>query len=1372
MNKLKDICKGNRFTASLHTHVRSLYDADIGAKKLCEAIGSMGGKGCAITDHGVVSAIEDYRTVFSANELKLIPGCELYIDGGILGRQHLVVLAVNDNGWKGICKIVTEANKTLDGSFPVISQERLFDIVKLYRGDIIALSACMQGVICNIFRLNNHVNQEIGKIRRKQEKYLHPESKHISNAQIAVEKAKKELEEAITKRDNTKVIAEQRFAKREKAVASLETKGDEEAVKLRKDLEADKKAAQEAKILLPEVKSAVDKQRKLLSQAEKKKTEVTESVNMFLSYENQILELSKELKREDELFVLANETAKKYQEAFGQECFYAEMQYHGIKEEEQCFKKTAKLAKELHIPFVATNDVHILADNEEERLKRQVLKSLRFGKKFEEEEVGDSELYLKDNYTLAESLLKILPEDVVEESIGNIDTIFDRCNVNFCTEKHYPKFSQTEDANKLLEKEVQKGILWRFPKGMDEEHQKRLAYELPIIQSMGYADYHLIVKDFLEYGRLLGYVPKKRLPEVPYSIPELKEFIKENGWKNPGYMIGPGRGSAVGSLVCYLLGITALDPLKYDLLFERFLNPERISMPDIDSDIGATTRPYVIRYVQKKYGEMAVCGIMTTTMQAPKGSIGIAAKFYGLKKCGEAMTSLGRSIAKDVPVAVGVSFSTKVTKAGNVAEEGDENTLELSKYLMKKYEANKDAIEIISWAIILEGTFTAYGAHAAGIVISDNNDVSEYLPLRMNNGMFTTQCDMIQVEDNGLLKFDFLGLKTLDIITETMRMIEENHGIIIDPYKIDLTDAKVYKEILASGKTKSVFQLESDGMRTMLKRFKPTCFEDLIILVSMYRPGPLQYLDGVIDVKNGKIPMTFLCPELEAILGKTYGAIVYQEQVMQIFQSLAGYTLGGADQVRRYMSKKKADKLALERDSFIWGDKERCIKGCIANGISEETAIKLFEQMSEFAKYAFNKSHAAVYAFNAYITAWLKCYYPAEFFASALNWAETKKISGLMYEAISCDVKVYAPDVNLSGKEFYVPDGSIRFGLSSVAGVKDHADEIIEERTNGEFSSLKDFCLRVRPNAAVINNLIAAGAFDCFGSNRKAMQSIPIELSDVVSKRTKKASFVASAEYVLPHIESFTSNDELIKYQTDAGFKAELKELTTSDKLKKRIENAKNALANMDKEISLIRLHDCKEDKTERMAEERKFLGMYVTQHPMDFYPKATELNVPLIADIKEETRAIYGVITNLSIKGRKKDGAKMAFFTLEDKSGSIDVAVFTSAYAVHNSKIAEGNVVKLTGIFNAEEREEGEIKLTFFAENVKMVSEKLPSYMMHVSSYAVFHLEYEDTFKETYADEKGHPFLIFDKAMDEIREMNYRVSESAKKLPNVKEVY
>lgn len=1357
-----------KFTASLHTHVRSLFDAEIDPNKLCERIKELGGKGCAITDHGVLSSIEDFKTVFADNDLKMIPGVELYVNGGILGRLHLVLLAKNDNGYKGICKIVTESNKTMENDFPVISKERLFELMDGYKGDIVAMSACIAGVICSIYLLNDKVEKKISSLRAKQAAYYAPDSNEKASSDAVLANCQFEYDERIRERDITKAKAEQKFTKREKAIEKLKANG-QPYEEQEKDLLKDKAEAKIAVKNLDNCKKAVEDAKKSLSNAKKVNKEVNESIDKWDYYETQINVLKKELKTGDELDKLAESEIKLYLDAFGKDDFYAEVQNHGIKEEALCFPALANIAKKLGISVVATNDVHILTNSEDDVLKRCLLKTLRYGNQFMDVEAGDTELYLKDNYELFESLVKILPEAICVEAINNIDEIFEKCNVEFKIEKHYPKFSQTEDANKLLREAVVEGVKWRFPDGMSKEYRDRLEYEMGIIESMGYADYHLVVKDFLEYGRLMGYVPNDKIDEAPLTIPELKDYIAKNGWKNQGLTIGPGRGSAAGSLVCFCLGITNLDPIKYGLLFERFLNPERISMPDIDSDIANLIRPKVIEFVKNKYGEMAVCAIMTKQIEAPKGALRTCSKFYSLKKYNseDKFSSLAGELSKSVPNDVGTSFKTLVDENGAVVSEDGKP---LKDYLMSVYKDNKDAVEIIKWASILEGSMFAYSAHAAGIVISDNSDISDYIPLRWNDGieMFTTQCDMVQVEDNGLLKFDFLGLKTLDILTGALRMIEQNHGIIIDPLKIDVEDPKVYAEIFALGKTNSVFQFESAGMKSMLKRFKPTSFEDLIILVSMFRPGPLQYLDGVIDVKNGRKEMTFLCPQLESILGKTYGAIVYQEQVMEICQKLAGYTLGGADTVRRYMSKKKKDKLAHERDKFV--------EGCAVNGIESDVANTLFDQMEAFARYAFNKSHAAVYAFTAYLTAWFKLYYPAEFFASALNWADKKpKIIGLMYEAQNFGVKVCAPSVNNPHKTFDVINGDIYFGLSSISGVKDQADGIIEYVTaNGSFSDLKDFLLNLNVKINVINNLICSGAFDEFCTNREAIKRYVLETKEVLENIRKKASFIESAKYVLPYVEKSTA-EELIKMQKDNGLSAVIKEPTTVEKLQSRIKNAATTRESLLKTLNSIHLaENCEEDKSARMALEKEYLGAYVTQHPMDFYPESEEVGCEVISELNEDSKTAYGIITNLTIKQRKRDGADMAFFTLEDKTSSIDVCVFVKEYEKNKDRIKEGNVVKLFGEVKIEEAisEEEEDILKFFTKTVEIQTEKSPSLLMKVSSYALFHVMHEQNFIQSFKDDKnGRKLYIYDSINDEIREATYKVSEKILNFGNVTEL-
>lgn len=1269
------------FTAELHLHPQSLYDSDMDPNQLADKIIEMGGKGCAITDHGCVSAIEDFRTVFAEKNLKLVPGCELYVDGGILGRQHCIVLAKDDEGWRGICRMVTRANEVqmeTNGKFPVISESDLFAIARGYQGHIFCLSACMQGVINTVFRSNEIVERNIEKAKAQQEKYISSDDERYKAAVKREADTLAEKDDLTVKRDAARRLANKAFVAAGNKIARMEDGPEKDAMQAQ--LQANMQASEKAKNELPDLMLAVKDAVKAYNAAVKQRKILDESAEKFNTIQKEIDEFTKGLHSEKEQFETAEEKAKEYVDAFGTGFFYIEMQNHGIPAEKECFPKSLQVAHKLNIPIVATNDVHILTGTKEDILKRRTLRSLRFGI-WENNNIGDNELYLKNQEELKEALVKIIPETDADTALANIDVIFDQCNVTFSHGQHYPKF-HSENVNKELLNLIREGYHNRFPngfpKGHEKEYQDRVNHEYQIICKMGYADYHLIVRDYITYGRLLGYFPKELIADAPLTIEGLEEEIKKNGWKNPGYYIGTGRGSAVGSLVCYLIGITNLDPIKYDLLFERFLNPERVSMPDIDVDFGQAIREKCVSYVKNKYGQKAVCGIMTKTMEQAKKAIDTAARFYGMQ-----------DNIKTLPIAADLksmirdpkeTFSTPVDDKGAIACEGG---VPLYTYMQKQVAGDKTKSDILKWAKIMEGSFVGYGAHAAGIVISDNTDVSEYLPLRYNNspkvhGM-TTQCDMVQVEDNGLLKFDFLGLKTCDIITEASKMIERDYGRVINMLTdVDINDAAVYQNIFQTGRTEAVFQFGSPGMKQMLVRFKPETFEDLIILVSMFRPGPLQFLDDVIAVKNGEKPMTFLCPQLKPILGKTYGAITYQEQVMQIFQQLAGYTLGGADMVRRYMSKKKAEKLAKERKAFIYGDPDRKIKGCAANGIKPEIANELFDQMMAFASYAFNKSHAAAYAYNAYLTAWLKYHYSAEFFAAAMNWADnTDELASLMNEARSMGVSVLAPDVNWSDKEFSVADGKIRFGLGAVRSVKNRADGIIEERKNGRYLNLVDFLKRTDTGRSVVDNLIDAGAFDNLmpddSYSRRAIHDYVDKLTDPITKWRNKNKKIQAAEVLLPICN--TMDDEgTIAAQEAAGFTAPpFKTAVKPEKLAKLLESLRVDLEDCDRALMVVQPERMSEDKYDVLEKERELLGLYVSASPLDDILPAKKQEAVTPASVKDTVQKIAPEDddrVNLRVLGyisdiEERQGARVRYwtFTLSDDNGSISCIMFKDAY-------------------------------------------------------------------------------------------------------------
>ena len=1309
-------------TGEIHLHSLDQFDSQNDPEKVAAKLSEMGAEGFVLTQHGVLSAVETMKDAADKYGLKFIPGVETYYSNGVNNNCHLLLIAKDDTGYKAISKAVTKSNGR-DGKSVMNSDilNEFFAPGSIGHGHVISTSACIQGVLAMELRYNESITKEIEKLEKKlADRGIDPEDERIKNVSNKIKELENDIASVTEKRDRAKKIADQRFAKREKYVNTLEG----EARKAEEELlNKDKKAALNAKNELEELKKQKTSLTRRKSTFEKEYKIYKSKIENFTSISKEIEEKKALLKTKKEIIEATCRQAIRYQEIFGKGNFYVEVQNHRIPLEKEIYPVLATIAQKFNIPIVATNDVHIVSNTEEERLRRQILKSLRFGK-WEEENVGDSELYIKTDEEMIEILSEILPEDVVKEGMANIKTILDACDVKFSakSEEHYPVFKKGENADEILEKEIEKGIKWRFPDGLTPEYEKRLNHELSVIKKMGYSDYHLIVKDLLEYGRLLGSVPSDRLEEAPLTIEELEKWINKNSF-TPGFTIGPGRGSAVGSLVCYLLGITSLDPIKYDLLFERFLNPERVSMPDIDSDIAKATRQKVIDYVTNKYGKNAVCGIMTINAQAPRGALRIAAKYYGLanEKEGEFL-SLSDKMAKNVPNEPDISFDTEISEGKTVFDE------------LNALYTDHDAQEILRWARIIEGSFTTYGAHAAGIVISDNEDVSDYIPLRWNDklGEWTSQCDKEKVEENGLLKMDLLGLKTLDIITETIRNIEKSTGKNINPLQLDVNDPVVYKNIFQKGNTNSVFQFESAGMKQMLKRFKPECFEDLIILVSMFRPGPLQFIDGVIDVKNGKKP-EYLTPELEGILGKTYSAIVYQEQVMEIFQKLAGYTLGGADMVRRYMSKKKQDKLAHEREAFIYGDAKRGIKGCVANGIDEKAADKLFDQMSEFARYAFNKSHAAAYAFNAFITGWLKEYYPAEFLAAALNWAPNDKIPGLMHEAKVFGIPVEVPDINKAKSGFSALNGSIIFGLKAVKSVGSSADEIIKVREeSGRFISFKDFFVRCPINKKAIENLVKAGSFDTFCDNRQAMLTV-IEDYKTAVKKLKDA------------------------YQIE-----------DEEKRSKKVSAAKRNLGEIILPITI------EEDMLQRMKEEKEYLGAYITAHPLSEYPDFEEIGATPISSLSDTDATIFGIIDSIDIKKRKKDGKEMAFVTLDDGSGTITVNFFTKQYEIYKDFLEEGNVITITGEAREEETnifdDDGNPVMIqkFYPETVKETEKKKKVFIMTVSSYARFHLNDEKSFVNRYEIKDGHILKIYDQSTGLIRMAKYNVSEEVKKLTNV----
>ena len=894
-------------------------------------------------------------------------------------------------------------------------------------------------------------------------------------------------------------------------------------------------------------------------------------------------------------------SARHYEQIFGKGNFFLELQDHGIPTQKTVNQGLMRMSRELSMDLVATNDIHyILA---EDAAPHDILLCIQTGKKVSDENrmrYEGGQYYVKSE----EEMRALFP--YAQEAIDNTHKIAERCNVEieFGVTK-LPKYEVPEgyDSWSYLNKLCQDGMAKRYPND-DGTLQERLFYELGVIHNMGYVDYFLIVWDFIHFAR------------------------------SHDIMVGPGRGSAAGSIVSYCLEITNIDPVRYDLLFERFLNPERVSMPDIDIDFCFERRQEVIDYVVEKYGKDQVVQIVTFGTLAAKGVVRDVGRVLDLPyaRCD--------AIAKMIPGDLGMTL---------------DKALKQSPDLREAYQSDDEVRYLIDMAKRLEGLPRHTSMHAAGVVIGQRA-MDEFVPLsRASDGTITTQFTMTTLEELGLLKMDFLGLRTLTVIQNAVCQAEENYGVHLVMEEIDYND----KEVLASigtGKCDGIFQLESSGMKSFMKELRPENLEDIIAGISLYRPGPMDFIPRYLKGKNDKGSITYECPQLEHILGPTYGCIVYQEQVMQIVRDLAGYTMGRSDLVRRAMSKKKAAVMEKERQNFVYGNPEEHVKGCIENGIDEKTANHIYDEMIDFARYAFNKSHAACYAVVAYQTAYLKYYYPKEFFAALMTSVmdNVNKVSEYILTCRQMGIRILPPDINEGQSGFSVSDDAIRYGLSAIKSIgRNVVDEIIRERkNNGLFTSIDDFVERMggrEVNKRTLENFIKAGAMDSLPGNRRQKTMIAPELLDQKNKDRKN---VLEGQLSL---FDFAAEEEKQQYQ--------------------------------------ITMPDVPEfPKGELLAFEKETLGIYVSGHPMDEYletwknsitAKTTDFMVDEEsgkAVVEDGVRAtIGGMITAKTVK-LTKNGQQMAFVTLEDMVGSVEVIVFPRDYESKKQLLNEDAKVFISG--------------------------------------------------------------------------------------------
>ena len=909
----------------------------------------------------------------------------------------------------------------------------------------------------------------------------------------------------------------------------------------------------------------------------------------------------------------AKEVAYRYERCFGKGNFFLELQDHGIPEQKLVNQQLLRMSQETGIELVATNDVHYT--NAEDAEPHDILLCLQTGKKLADEDrmrYEGGQYYVK-----SEEEMKLLFPYALQ-ALENTQKIADRCHVEIeFGHTKVPHFEVPEgyDSWTYLNKLCHEGLDKRY--GADApKYLQKLDDELAVIKNMGYVDYFLIVWDFIHYAR-------------EHDI-----------------MVGPGRGSAAGSLVSYTTGITDIDPVRYNLIFERFLNPERVSMPDIDVDFCFERRQEVIDYVVEKYGKDCVTQIVTFGTLAARGVIRDVGRVMDLPY------NFVDTIAKAIPNELGITI---------------DKALMMNPELRGMYESDESVKKLIDMSRRLEGLPRHMSMHAAGVVISQK-PMDEYVPLsRASDGTITTQFTMTTIEELGLLKMDFLGLRTLTVIQNAVRLAEKSSGKKIDMNAIDYNDKKVL-DSLGTGKTDGVFQLESAGMKNFMKELKPQSLEDVIAGISLYRPGPMDFIPAYIKGKDHPESITYDCPELEPILAPTYGCIVYQEQVMQIVRDLAGYTWGRSDLVRRAMSKKKGKVMEQERKNFVYGNPEENVPGCIARGIDEKVANKIYDNMIDFAKYAFNKSHAAAYAVVAYQTAYLKYYYPVEFMAALMTSVldNTSKVSEYIYTCRQMGIAILPPDINEGEGGFSVSGQAIRYGLSAIKSIgRPVIDAIVEERKiRGPFTTLKDFITRLsgrEVNKRTIENFIKAGALDGLEGNRRQKMMIYGSLLDALNQEKKT---------------------------TMAG------QMTLFD-----------IAPEEDKAEYEIKLPNVEEyDKEVLLGFEKEVLGIYISGHPLEEYMERLKKNTNAVTTdfvLDEETGTlkvsdgvkvrIGGMITDKVIKYTKSNKA-MAFITLEDLVGTVEIIIFPKDYERYAKYLENDAKVFVEGRVTAEEDRNGKL--------------------------------------------------------------------------------
>ncbi|EOS68830.1 DNA polymerase III, alpha subunit [Lachnospiraceae bacterium MD308] len=1189
----------------LHVHsMYSLHDSAQTPKEIVAKAKELGVKSIALTDHGTLLGIPSFMKAGAEYGINAVPGCEFYLEG----MEHLVIVAKDYEGYVAISRALRDAWRSRIQSaskrwYPVLTEEVMR---RHFEGNrhVFATTACIGGPIARILLTNFRLRKKMERSRLKAEEYRASfEEWQQWNAEYlaCVEKIKELKAESA----EYAPYLTRNYQKKLKDPGQI-TFGED--MELKQDdgmqlVEHAKKAVAEIKAEIDEL-SGRRKNAKAMADKRKARKERYESlVGGELEYVGET-DLTRSAKAK--LAVLSGIFPD----------FYVELQNHGMEEELAVMPRLAALAAELGIPVIAANDAHIPDPSEDAVRSRKILR-FRYFQKAEPVTDADREMYIKSPEELFRALSNAVGEETAAKALENT-SILEDCQVVFPKAGHYPAVKDGEaEFDRLIAEakaQMQEKGAW------DPAREQRLEHEVRIIKRMGYVDYHLIVRDFCNMARILGGVPKSEIANIPNDFSKAEDWCRKKGF-SAGVGVGPGRGSAVGSEVCYLLGITNVDPVRYDLLFERFLNPERVSMPDIDTDIKTSLRPVIIQYVKWKFGENAVVSIATADTYAAKSALQTAARNIAseLYDSDKELTKAERDERKRKFAKHGYRLSDLVT--------GD--NLEGSETAILSACSTPEEERIYHDARLIEGRLAGTGMHAGGVVISDNKDICDYMPLHWveEKQSWATQCDMLEVEEHGLLKMDVLGSATLDLISDCLQLIRQQHGLEIDVNALE-EDPDVFREIYAKGRTNSVFQFESSGMKQMLKKFRPESIEDLILLNACFRPGPLQYLDSIIEVKNtGRRKESCLTkiPELQPILAHTYGYPIYQEQVMQIFQKLAGYSLGGADMVRRAMSKKKTEKLAVERKAFLYGDEAQGIRGCQANGIDVVLAGQVFDQLMDFAKYGFNRSHAAAYTIVSYQTAWLKYHYPKEFLCAMFGNEDISDYGRIMEECEALDVKVLPPDINRSSFDFTIEDGKIRFGFGGIRGIADRSAinriAVGNSRRVQAYRSLSEFLAHTGSSLdkRLMEALIKSGCFDRFVADRK-----------------KAFDFYGNGNCT-------------------------------------------------EKEEAYLRASAVK-DVNYNMEQEEKYLGAGISEDPLDGYPDDLECGCVPMDALEDGNGSVYGYVTNAALTV-SRNGREMLVLSIRGRRGKMDALFLGAAYQRFSGSYGrwQNAVVRVTGRISGE---------------------------------------------------------------------------------------